>query len=161
MLAKLKSKKGQGVSSEYSIVYVVVTITIISSAMLMKRAIAARFYDARDAIAKKVQEDIKDQGFEFSRKRTEWGATKSFNARIWLQYEPYYAEAVTTRSRDLDRVQKLKKGGYSGTFSEYETDRKGLDLESEQKPPREADLDRKHLSEWRWWDKDRYLENNN
>ena len=159
MLRK-RGKKGQAVSSEYAITYVIVVAAILTTGVYLKRAIQARFYDIRNYMVEQIQKKGREAGSEYDRSQT-WGPLASFNGKIWLHYEPYYAIAEATKTKEAYRNDQILAGISSGI---YITDRdidKGMILNTEQRPPKEADMDRSYLGFQRYWDQDRYLENNN
>jgi Flp pilus assembly pilin Flp len=101
MLKSVRREKGQGVSAEYVVMIVLVSVAIMGMMTFVRRALQGRYRDAN--IETVIQ------------------AASILNQDVQVEYEPYYvettadvdsemsAELTTVTSKVQDRVQTLQR----------------------------------------------------
>ena len=109
-------KKAQ-IVTEYVLTFFVVLGVFITMAVYIQRTLQGRIRDA--------------QMYAFSSVNAAYlnGSLKT------VQYEPYYANAISYADRSLYEEKKLLKGGSTGIFRHFFNTTTRVDTQSEQLPP--------------------------
>ena len=118
-LNKLNSLQAQVVMGEYALLIVLVVFAITGMTVFFKRVLQARIHDARWAMQRTVR--------------------NSYDGTIWMEYEPYYGNRVTTIATDMNDSIELKSGGSSGRFTKRLDDTTWTTTNSFMHPPRDAE----------------------
>lgn len=123
MLKRVQNKKAQAVASEYALTFFLVIGVMSAMTTYFKRATQARIYDARNAMVNMVLTRV---------------SSTDVIGNLLVEYEPYYANTVSTISRDVDNQTRLFGGGSSGVFSKTLNERTLVSTFSETAPPKDA-----------------------
>ena len=98
---KIKARKAQAIMSEYVLIFFIIIGMITAMTVFFKRAVQARYYDARRAMFNIVAERVKG----------------NYNGAVYPIYEPYYVNAQSYTYRDDWTKQTLDAGGSSGIYT--------------------------------------------
>ena len=100
---------------EYTLLFLLVVVTIAVITLYTQRALQARLYD--------VQVYMINQAREASGKPVPY------------QYEPYYGRVKSVVTRVENSKARLESGGTSGIFTKFINESTGVVSESDQLPP--------------------------
>ena len=99
---KLDEQKAQAIMGEYVLVFFLIVGMITAMTVFFKRAVQARYYDARQAMGTIIVERTNGQGV---------------TGRYYTEYEPYYVNASSYSYHDALDKSTLDVGGSSGIFT--------------------------------------------
>ena len=123
MLKKLDEQKAQAIMGEYVLVFFVIVGMVTAMTVFFKRAIQARYYDARQAMGTIITERTKGQGV---------------NGNIYTSYEPYYVKTAAHVYRDDRSTQTLEGRGSSDIFTKETDQFMQIDVKSNTAAPKDV-----------------------
>jgi hypothetical protein len=118
-----RDKKGQAVASEYMMVIFIVIGMVSAMTVYFRRAVQGKIYAARNMTVNYVLA----------------ATNREFAGNLYVEYEPYYANAESETERASEIVQKLKTDGGAGKSRTKMTISSESWTNSETAPPKEAD----------------------
>ncbi len=126
MLKRFYNKKAQANFGEYLLTLFLVVGMMTGMTIYVKRALQARYYDARNTMVQTVRDEA--AGYYIGEVRTE--------------YEPYYANTEATVERDILSKTELFEGTReksAGIFKKTFNEMTSVQVLSETKPPKDSD----------------------